>query len=86
MWYSAAIVPTAFLYDRAAIYKRNFENLEICESVVWFRADLVSGVTLYHISLSSVISEMREQTTIRFVVIPVNSYALARYSLAQSPT
>jgi hypothetical protein len=38
----------------------NFENLEICGSVVWFRADLVSGVTLCYISLVSVISEMRE--------------------------
>jgi len=28
--------------------------------VVWFRADLLSGVTLHYISLLSVISEMHE--------------------------
>lgn len=42
-------------------------------------------MTLYYISLVSIISEMREQITTRFVVIPVNSYALARCSLVQSP-
>jgi hypothetical protein len=64
----------------------NFEKWKICGSVVWFRADLVSGVTLYCISPFSVISEIREQITTSFIVIPVNSYALARYSLAQFPT
>ena len=53
--------------------------------VVWFRADLLSGVTLYYISLLSVISEMHEQITTEKVGMPANSYALSSYSFAQIP-